>query len=309
MIPAQSAFSLKGIGMLLRLVAVVFSSVATILSMLLPLIFYYQISWLTLLGTTSVLLVGAILIHGVLTHVLNDIADHQSGTDQYSPGILSGGSRVIQTNTMTVTMLKQLGTLMSVFLILTAFLFTVFGYLEFAILTLVGIWGAVSYSLKPFQFAYIPFIGEWFSLFPTMLAIAIALPWIMLESIPDWAWQNALVNAVWCMAWVMFHHIPDRHADQKAKPMKRTSVVWAVERMGTKGAKFPVLLYFMIVGLLFIWIACTRPVAAIGVGIILVYAIWIVLRVNGENVEELTAVEKRLLCLALAIAIWLGIFV
>lgn len=51
MIPAQSAFSLKGIGMLLRLVAVVFSSVATILSTLLPLIFYYQISWLTLLGT------------------------------------------------------------------------------------------------------------------------------------------------------------------------------------------------------------------------------------------------------------------
>ncbi len=89
MIPAQSAFSLKGIGMLLRLVAVVFSSVAMILSMLLPLIFYYQISWLTLLGTTSVLLVGAILIHGVLTHVLNDIADHQSGTDQYSQGILS----------------------------------------------------------------------------------------------------------------------------------------------------------------------------------------------------------------------------
>ncbi|MCT2536084.1 prenyltransferase [Aquibacillus koreensis] len=309
MIPTQSTFSLKGIGMLLRLIAVVFSSVATILSTLLPLIFYYQISWLSFLETTSVLLVGAILIHGVLTHVLNDIADHQSGTDQYSPGILSGGSRVIQTNTMTVTRLKQLGTLMSAFLLLLAFLFTVFGYLEFAILTLVGIWGAVSYSLRPFQFAYIPFIGEWFCLFPTMLALAIALPWIMLAPIPVWAWQNSLINAVWCMAWVMFHHIPDRHADQKAKPMKRTSVVWAVERMGAKGTKFPVLLYFMIVGLLSIWIAWTRPVAALGVSIILIYAIRIVLRVNVENVEELTAVEKRLLYLALAIAIWLGIFV
>ncbi|KAB8126158.1 prenyltransferase [Gracilibacillus oryzae] len=306
---AQSAFSLKGIGMLLRLVAVLFSSVAMILSMLLPLIFYYQISLITLFGTTSVLLAGAILIHGLLTHVLNDIADHQSGTDQYSPGILSGGSRVIQTNTMTVPRLKQIGTLMSIFLILMAFLFTVFGYLEFAILTLVGIWGAVSYSVKPFQFAYIPFIGEWFSLFPTMLAISIALPWIMLESIPVWAWQNALVNTVWCMAWVMVHHIPDRHADQRANPMKRTSVVWAVERMGSKGAKFPVLLYFMITGLLIIWIAFTRPVAAIGVSIILVYAILIVLRVNGENVEEITAVEKKLLFLALAIAIWLGVFV
>ncbi|GIO23356.1 prenyltransferase [Oceanobacillus sp. J11TS1] len=308
MFPTQPTFSLKGIGMLLRLVAVFFSSVATILSTVQPLLLHYSLSAFSVMGVVLTLLLGAVLIHGMLTHVFNDIADYQSGTDLHSPGILSGGSGVLKTGTMSLRMLIQLGISASVLLLLIAILFAVLGYMEFAILTLVGIWGAVSYSLKPFQLAYYPFVGEWFSLFPTMLMLGIAAPWILLDQIPIWAWQNALINAVWCMAWVMVHHIPDRYADRKAQPIKRTSVVWAEDTFGKTGVKIPAILYFILIGILLLWTAFTRPAGAIGAGVLLVYAIYLVIKMNMDDVENVTNDEKKLLIFAFVTAIWLGIF-
>jgi len=309
MIPAQPAINRKSIVMLLRLVAVVFSSIAAILSTVLPLLFYTDLSAGAVMTVASVLLIGAVFIHGMLTHTLNDIADYQSGTDQYSPGVLSGGSRVLQTGTMSVGMLKQLGIWMTIFLLLMAILFAFLGLTEFAVLTLVGIWGAVSYSLKPFQLAYYPFAGEWLSLFPTMLMLGIAAPWILLGQVPAWTWQNAMINAIWCMAWVMVHHIPDRHADRKAVPLKQTSVVWAENKFGASGAKLPAMLYFILIGLLLIWTAFTRPAGAIGAGILLIYAIYLVIKMDIDDVEKVTNDEKKLLILAFVTAIWLGSFV
>ncbi|MEK4299833.1 prenyltransferase [Oceanobacillus sp. FSL W8-0428] len=309
MLPAQPAITRKNIITLLRLVAVVFSSVATILSTVLPLLFYTDLSAGTVMTIASVLLIGAVCIHGMLTHTLNDIADYQSGTDQHSPGILSGGSGVLQNGAMSVGMLKQLGTWMTLFLLIIAVLFAFLGLTEFAVLTLIGIWGAVSYSLRPFQFAYYPFAGEWLSLFPTMLMLGIAAPWILLEQIPMWAWQNGLINAIWCMAWVMVHHIPDRHADRKSTPLKQTSVVWAEDTFGIRGAKLPAMLYFISVGLLLFWTAFTRPIGAFGAGILLGYAIYLVIKMDIDDVEKVTNDEKKLLFLAFATAIWLGIFV
>ncbi|MFD1412699.1 prenyltransferase [Oceanobacillus jeddahense] len=309
MIPAQPAITRKSIGMLLRLVAVVFSSVAAILSTVLPLLFYTDLSAGAVMAVASVLLIGAVCIHGMLTHTLNDIADFQSGTDQYSPGILSGGSKVLQTGAMSVGMLKQLGIWMTVTLLVIAIVFAFLGLTEFAILTVVGIWGAVSYSLKPFQFAYYPFVGEWLSLFPTMLILGIAAPWVLLGQVPVWTWQNALINAIWCMAWVMVHHIPDRHADRRAVPLKQTSVVWGENIFGARGAKLPAMLYFILIGLLLLWTAVTRPVGAIGAGILLVYAIYLVIKMDIDDVESVTNDEKKLLILAFATAVWLGIFV
>lgn len=309
MIQAQPAITRKNIVTLLRLVAVVFSSVATILSTVLPLLFYTDLPAGTVMTIASVLLIGAVCIHGMLTHTLNDIADYQSGTDQYSPGILSGGSGVLQTGAMSVGMLKQLGTWMILFLLAAAVLFAFLGLIEFAALTLIGIWGAVSYSLKPFQFAYYPFAGEWISLFPTMLMIGIAAPWILLEQIPMWAWQNSIINAIWCMAWVMVHHIPDRHADRKSTPLKQTSVVWAEDTFGARGAKFPAMLYFVFIGILLLWTAFTRPAGALGAGILLGYAIYLVIKMDIDDVEKVTNDEKKLLVLAFVTAIWLGIFI
>lgn len=309
MVPTESTFSLKGIGMLLRFVAVGFSSVAAILSTTLPLFFYGTLSSTSIMSVASILLIGTMLIHGLLTHTFNDLTDYQSGTDQISPGILSGGSRVIQTGTMTVRMLIQLGFGSTLLLLLFTTLFILFGYAKYALLTIVGIWGAGSYSLKPLRLSYYPFVGEWFSLFPTMLILGIAAPWILLNHVPLWAWQNALVNAIWCMAWVMVHHIPDRHADRQALPMKRTSVVWAEDRFGKKASILPAFLYFSFVCTFIIWIALTRPLAAIGAGVICVFALLLLITMDSDDVDNITQVEKSLLLFAFVTAIWLGVFV
>ena len=309
MIPTQPAISMKGIAMLLRIIAVVFSSIAAILSTVLPLIFHYSVSNMTIISVAFILLMGTLLTHGLLTHTFNDLTDYHSGTDEHSPGVLSGGSRVLQTKTMSVQSLTKLGITVSIFLLLMTGLFIFLDYSKFAILTLVGIWGAVSYSLKPFQLAYYPFIGEWFSLFPTMLLLGVAAPWILLDHIPLWAWQNALVNAIWCMAWVMVHHIPDRHADRKAQPVKRTSVVWSEDIFGSQAAKAPAILYFMFIGILAVWIAFTRPLAGIGVGILFIYSVYLTIKMNIDDVDDITKTEKLFLFFAFIIAIWLGIFV
>lgn len=309
MIPTHTAFSLKGIGMLLRIIAVVFSSIATIFSTVLPLLFHYTLPSLAIVSVTSILFIGTILIHGMLTHTFNDLIDYQSGTDQYSPGLLSGGSRVLQTGKMSVRMLMQLGIGVSFFLLLITGTFAFLGYTKLAILTLVGLWGAGSYSLKPFRFAYYPFVGEWFSLFPSMLFLGIAAPWILLEQIPVWAWQNAIINAIWCMAWVMVHHIPDRHADRKAQPIKCTSVVWAEDRFGKQATKFPALLYLVLIGILLFWVALTRPAGAIGAGMILMYGAYLIMKIDVDDVKDVTHVEKLLLLFAFMTAIWLGVFV
>lgn len=305
----QNALSFKGMGMLLRVIAVVGSSVATVISTWLPLLLFYEFSAAALLMLLVLLIIGAFLIHGLLTHVFNDITDFESGTDQFSPALLSGGSRVIQTGVMSLQMLKKMGLTATLLLALIAAVLAGAGQFELAILIVVGIWGAATYSLKPFRFAYHPFLGEWVSLFPSMLFLGLAAPWLMLETIPVWGWQNALVNALWCMAWVMVHHIPDLEADRRAVPLKRTSVVLAVDRFGIRGARYPAVLYLGVIGLMSLWILASRPVAASGVVAILVYSVFLIGKMNPEDAEEVTDTEKKLLLAAMATAVWMGIFI
>lgn len=302
-------FNFKSIGMLLRVVAVATSSVAAIISTWLPLVFGYTFPFTTLFLLLLLLIAGAFLVRGLLTHIFNDITDFESGTDAHSPALLSGGSRVIQTGAMSLSTLKRLGGILIITLCLSAIILAFFEQYELAVLIIVGIWGALSYSSAPFKFSYKPFIGEWLSLFPSLCMLGLAAPWIMLSAIPLWGWQNAIVNAVWCMAWVMVHHIPDIEADKKAIPVKRTSVVWSVGRFGNKAAPFPALLYLFFISILAVWIMFTRPVAGLGTLVIVLYGLFLIMRMNTQKPEAATDVEKKLLLLAMSTAIWLGIFV
>lgn len=130
----QNALSFKGMGMLLRVIAVVGSSVATVISTWLPLLLFYEFSAAALLMLLVLLIIGAFLIHGLLTHVFNDITDFESGTDQFSPALLSGGSRVIQTGVMSLQMLKKMGLTAALLLALIAAVLAGAGQFELAIL-------------------------------------------------------------------------------------------------------------------------------------------------------------------------------
>ncbi len=305
----QNALSFKGVGMLLRVVAVVTSSVATVISTWLPLLFHYDFSAGSLLLHLLLLISGAFLIHGALTHVFNDITDFESGTDAYSPALLSGGSRVIQSGAMSVPLLRKIGWTLTAVLAGVALLLMILGQEELSVLILVGIWGAASYSLRPFRFAYSPLLGEWLSLFPSMLLLGLAAPWLMLETIPAWGWQNALVNALWCMSWVMVHHIPDMEADRRAVPFKQTSVVWAADRFGIRGAGYPAILYLVMIGGIALWIFASRPVTAAGVIVMVGYGIYLILKMDKADAQAVTAAEKKLLLAAMATAVWMGLFI
>ncbi|MUV36447.1 hypothetical protein JNUCC1_00249 [Lentibacillus sp. JNUCC-1] len=300
---------IKNTWMLMRFIAVASSSVTTIVSAMLPLFLYGHISNEKLLIIFLLLLFGGVFIHGVLTHILNDHTDHLSGTDQNSPAILSGGSRVIQDGIISAENLWRLGKLLIAAISIGIVFLSVFGFYKVALLLAIGLWSAWSYSLPPLQLSYKPFVGEWLSMFPAVFALGIGGPWIALGTIPEWALQNAAINAFFCNAWVMVHHIPDRDADRAASPKKFTSVVWAADRFGLSFAKFPALLYFGMMACCVLWLGTDRFWAAIGLITISIIAIGMLFKMKVDDHEQVSNYEKLLLLMAMVTGIGLGIFI
>lgn len=299
---------IRGGWTLLRLIAVVCSSITTILSSLLPLFLYtsFSVGYLSLMFVF--LSVGAVTIHGLLTHLFNDYSDFLSGTDEHSPAILSGGSRVIQKGIIKPQFVWQLGKWLAIMLLGVAIMMTFFDQWKISVLIVVGVWAAASYSLPPLRLSYRPFVGEWLSLFPSIFFLGLAGPWLILESVPKWAVQNAVINALVCMAWVMVHHIPDLDADQKAVPVKQTTVVWFTNTFGQFYARFPAMLYLLIAGTFTIWIGFNRIWAAYFLIIMLSIALFLVIKLDIKNYQQVTNNEKALLLIATIIGVVLGIF-
>lgn len=294
---------------LLRVVAVISSSIATILSSVLPLIFHSNINHERIFLTFILVSFGALIIHGALTHLFNDYADYLSGTDAHSPAILSGGSRVIQKKMLSPYLVHQLAIHLTIILVIVALVFTLTSYVTLALLILIGIWAAYSYSMPPLRFSYRPFIGEGLSLFPAMFFLGLAIPWLLLDTIPLWAYQNAMINAFICMAWVMVHHIPDVQADRQANPVKRTSVVWCVEKFGRRSAIIPAIIYLTLAVFIALTLLYTRFWHGVIVVLLLVYMLHLVIKTDVENVQKVTQVEKVLLLCASIIAILLGVWI
>ncbi|SFJ52591.1 1,4-dihydroxy-2-naphthoate octaprenyltransferase [Halobacillus dabanensis] len=305
----QALSTIKTGWLLLRSVAVISSSVATIVSTMLPLYLYFPISGNQWMITFTLLVLGAFLIHGVLTHLLNDYIDDQSGTDAHSPAILSGGSRVIQTGLVSSQTMWQLGKGLIVVLLMTTIAFAFFQFYKLAILLAIGLWGAISYSLPPFRLSYRPFVGEWLATFPSVLFLGLAGAWLTFDTLPEWAVQNAAINALFCIAWVMVHHIPDRDADQQAHPIKQTSVVWAANKFGPAYSRLPALFYFGMTGLCAFWLGTERMWAAFGMVAIVITAICLIFKMDVDDHQQVSNYEKIILILAMINAVWLGIFI
>ncbi|SDX95447.1 prenyltransferase [Salimicrobium album] len=294
---------------LVRLIAVLFSSFAAIIATILPMYLYYSYSAGELTLVLLLLLAGALLTHGFLTHVLNDYADNMSGTDDKSPGILSGGSRIIQNNLVTAGTLLKIG-IISIIVILTAGIILFFsGYIKIAVLLLIGLWSSITYSMPPLRLGYYPLVGEWFSMFPAVFFIGFAGPWIIMESPPLWAYQNALLIALFTQAWVMVHHIPDRFADENASPPKITTVVRMKNKFGDTYSRAPALLYFLLCSLCAFWIFMERPVAGAGAAVLSFASVFIVLQLNLEDDRDVSQKEKMLLILTMTAALWTGLFI
>ncbi len=167
-----------------------------------------------------------VLIQGLLAHTVNEIEDWRSGTDRHdSPRFISGGSKVIAAG------LLQPGALWGVFA--AAFTATTViglalvaaGGLDLLPFGLVGVAGAVLYTLPPVRAAYRPFAGEAVA-FVCLADCVCGAHLLQGPSIDFVTVASAIAVAAYAVSMLMVHHYLDRDADAAAVPPKVTSIVY-----------------------------------------------------------------------------------
>ncbi|MFB4164980.1 hypothetical protein ACE1TI_14415 [Alteribacillus sp. JSM 102045] len=132
---------------------------------------------------------------------------------------------------------------------------------------------------------------------------------VIFESLPGWALQNAVINALICIAWVMVHHIPDVETDKNASPKKKTSVVWAADKYGKGFSRFPCVIILLPNRCMYFWLGTDRLWAALGLLIIVITSVFFIIKMKVENPFQISKIEKLLLLFAMINAIWIGIFI
>lgn len=194
----------------------------------------------------SILLTGALLLQGIVAHSFNDRADWLSGTDQRSPGILSGGSKVIRKGYFSERQLILIG---AGGLLASAGLG---GYLSVLtsnsvwIFLAVGMWSAIAYTNAPFRLAYFPLLGEWMAAFPAMVACTLGTYYELTDSLSKPVIWASIIHSLLCVAWLMQHHLSDIDSDLQAVPKKLTTVAFVADRWGKSSTRHIAAAYFLI---------------------------------------------------------------
>jgi len=192
------------------------------------------------------ILAGTTLFQGFVAHGLNDVEDWRSGTDILSPGLLSGGSRVIPRALLTPRQVTR-----------TAWGAAVLGLASAAVLYArhgpavvpiagVAVWSAVAYTQPPLRLSYRPLVGELLAGLPAVVAIIAGTFAVLVGRPGSGVWAAAVVQAIISVAWVMQHHLPDVSADLRASPPKLTTPAWFARRWGLPAAGLVPLAYFLI---------------------------------------------------------------
>jgi len=258
-----------------------------------------EIRWLDY-GLTLLLIV---LIHGVLSHAYNDREDWLSGTDQLSPGILSGGSKVITHDLYNLEQLSWLGRAS----ILAAMM--VGGYLwwevgwAIPIIVGVGFWSAIAYSCAPLRLSYHPFAGEWLCGFPAVLICAAGTFWVLTAKIQPVILVAGGIHALLAIGLLMHHHLSDISSDLESSPPKLTTVALAATTLGIKQTILIETFYFLLafivgmVGTLYfhpvLWVTVPTALGCIGAA----------LNTDPEDIPSITQQEYLLYFLIIGDAV------
>lgn len=199
-----------------------------------------RIGWrVSLLPDILLVALGTSLFQGLIAHGINDLEDWRSGTDRHSPGILSGGSRVIPRS-----LLNRAGVARAVAAAMVLGLGSGLA-LHFRhgpvvwLVVLVGLWSAVAYTAPPLRLAYRPLAGELLSGWPAVVAMIVGGVAVMgaPEAPGAVVWAAAAIQATFSVAWVMQHHLPDIAADLGASPPKVTTPAYFARRWGLQAAR------------------------------------------------------------------------
>ena len=182
--------------------------------------------------------VGAVvlgaLIQGLLAHSVNEIADWRSGTDRHpSPRMISGGSKVILAGLMGERAL--MATFGAAFLATTVLGLTLVAARGIVVLPfgVVGVAGAILYTLPPVRAAYRPFAGEAIAFI--CLADCVVGAYVLQggRAVDTTTLATAVAVAAYAVGMLMVHHYLDYDADRTATPPKVTSIV----RLGLAGGR------------------------------------------------------------------------
>ena len=177
-----------------------------------------------------------VLLQGLVAHCVNEVFDWRSGTDRDpAPRVISGGSKVIASGLLSPRALAWIGGGAALIAAVAGLLAAAEWGWVLALYGLVGLAGAVLYTLPPVRAAYRPFSGE---------AVAFVCVWccttgayvLQRGELSGGAALAGIAYAASCVAMLMMHHYLDRLPDSRALPPKTTTIV----RLGRAGRRYAV---------------------------------------------------------------------
>lgn len=253
---------------------------------------YREILWYQLLP----LVAGGFLINGFLSHSLNDINDWESGTDQVSKGILSGGSKVLKQGLLHKVALNRIAYLS----LLLIFMISLYLYMFRGILVLaavaVGVFAAWAYSCPPFRLAYNPVAGEVIGIWMPGVVLSTASYFVLTGEFHLVPFFAGLIQNTLILGWIMLHHIPDIPADLSAKPCKLTTPALCFQLWSYKGSVLPSIFYSCLAAALsFLGYLYIHQVFAWMLFPCLI-GIWAGVTARAEDVHDMT--KKQLISIA-----------
>ncbi len=266
---------------------------------------YAGINWRLL----ALAILVTVKLHGLVSHGINDRIDWQSGTDISSRGVLSGGSKAVHrglVNLVELTWISRIA--LGSTILLGAYVAIMAGPWVWLYLV-IGIWAAVAYSLPPLQLSYRPLMGEWLCAWPALLASSSCIYYVITGRVsPRALWAGAL-HGIFCLGWLMEHHISDIPADLKATPQKTTTVAYVADRWGIEAAPLVPFLYFLLALPLAILLfrhdtAFPRKILVSAVAILTSAAM--AKGTDPRSIADITRREKHLTVITFLHAIWLG---
>jgi 1,4-dihydroxy-2-naphthoate octaprenyltransferase len=236
-----------------------------------------------------------VLIQGLLAHTVNEIEDWRSGTDGHpSPRIISGGSKVVVNGLLTPAGLWivfgaafALTTALGLLLVASRGLVVLpFG--------LVGVAGAIAYTMPPVRAAYRPFVGEGIAF--TCLVVCVTGAYLLQGPSPDVvAGLAAVAVSAYAVSMLMVHHYLDHDADLESDPPKVTSIV----RLGLHGGRIYAI-GWAVVALAAATAAAVQQPELIPLAVAYLGGLVAHVRCRPDDVESVTRQELRIIALGIA---------
>jgi len=279
-----------------RFVPVLASSLCAFALGILPAISSKGFNILTAWHVLLIVFAG-ITLHCVTGHAYNDFTDWRSGTDKHSPGILSGGSGVIEEGLLNESKLFLIGLAGMALPILIGLYFYSLRGVNVIYILLIGIWAGASYSLPPFRLAYRPLAGEWLALFPAFISITAGSFFILTGGM---SWQvitAGIIHGLITLGWIMQHHLTDIKSDLNAIPVKITTPAFVFKYWGIYATRFVPVLYFFFASIVsFAGAIFIKPILALSI-ISSSLCIYIAVMTDPSDVHSITAGEIKMLAI------------